>query len=128
MGVKKHRVSVESSDENMEGLLLRKHEWINTTKKASHRSWDRVYAVVKECHIFFYKDQKTYKEADNVTFRGEAAMELLNGKAEIAHDYMKRKHVFRLRLADGGEFLFQAVDEEQMNQWITVINSETNPA
>merc|ERR1712243_6267 len=115
---------LKSSDEKMEGLLLRKHEWINTTKKASNRSWNRVHAVVKEHKIFFYKDQKTYKE--NVTFKGEAALDLLNGTADIAHDYTKKLHVFRLRLADGGEYLFQALDEVHMKLWISVINNQTN--
>lgn len=27
----------------VEGVLTRKHEWESTTKKASNRSWDKVY-------------------------------------------------------------------------------------
>merc|ERR1711962_1531933 len=118
--------SAEESIDEMEGLLLRKHEWINTTKKASKRSWNRLHAVVKDRKMFFYKDQKTCKE--NVTFKGEAALDLLNGTAEIAHDYTKKLHVFRLRLDDGGEYLFQAVDEVHMKLWISVINGQPNPA
>lgn len=54
-------------------------------------------------------------------------MELQGGKAEIASDYTKKKHVFRLKLANGGECLFQASDEEEMTQWIGAINSVTEP-
>jgi len=121
----------ESSDVKIEGFLLRKHTWIITAKKSENRSWNRLYAVVRDRHIFFYKDQKTYMEDHNVTFKDEAAVQLLIAKADIAHEYTKKKHVFRLRLADGGEYLFVSEDEEpeeQMKLWITVINNQTSPA
>jgi len=121
----------ESSDVKIEGFLLRKHTWLITAKKSTDRSWNRVYVVVKDRHIFFYKDQKTYMDDNNVTFKDEAAVQLLVGKADIAHEYTKKKHVFRLRLADGGEYLFVPEDEEpeeQMKLWITVINNQTSPA
>ncbi|XP_045569141.1 spectrin beta chain, non-erythrocytic 2-like [Salmo salar] len=41
----------------------------------------------------------------------------------MAHDYKKRKHVFKLRLGDGKEFLFQAKDETEMASWIHSIHS-----
>lgn len=55
-------------------------------------------------------------------------MELQGGKAEIASDYTKKKNVFRLKLANGGECLFQATDDDEMAQWVNSINSVTEAA
>jgi len=114
-------------DGELEGMLVRKHEWESTTKKASNRSWDRICVVLKGSQIFFYKDQKTYRTRPEETFRGEAAVDLINGTAEVAADYTKKKHVFRLRLANGGDYLFQAQDEEQLNLWVNGINQQAQP-
>merc|ERR1711970_723649 len=112
----------KTSDEELEGMLVRKHEWESTTKKASNRSWDRVCVVLKGTQIFFYKDQKSYKTRPEETFRSELPVDLIGGTAEVAADYTKKKHVFRLRLANGGDYLFQAQDDEQMNVWVNSIN------
>ncbi|NWZ88265.1 SPTN2 protein, partial [Poecile atricapillus] len=37
--------------------------------------------------------------------------------------YRKRKHVFRLGLSDGKEFLFQAKDEADMALWLRAIEA-----
>jgi spectrin beta len=112
----------KSGDGELEGMLVRKHEWESTTKKASNRSWDRICVVMKQSKIFFYKDQKTYRTRPEETFRGEAAIDLLDGSAEAATDYTKKKHVFRLRLANGGDYLFQAHDDDEMTPWVNCIN------
>jgi len=117
----------KSSDGELEGMLVRKHEWENHSKKASNRSWDHVCVVMKGSQMFFYKDQKAYKNAPSVTFRGEAPIDLIKGTAEVATNYTKKKNVFRLTLANGGDYLFQAENEDQMNQWVTGINSQANP-
>ncbi|KAH3857001.1 hypothetical protein DPMN_099598 [Dreissena polymorpha] len=40
----------------------------------------------------------------------ESPMELAGAEVEQATDYIKRPHVFRLRLPTGAEFLFMAKD------------------
>merc|ERR1719347_2168491 len=112
----------ESTDAELAGMLTRKHEWESTTKKASNRSWDKICVVLKGTQIIFYKDQKTYRTRPEETFRSEAPVDLLGGNAEAATDYVKREHVFRLRLANGGDYLFQATSAEQMHNWVTSIN------
>merc|ERR1712241_1516756 len=112
----------ERDGDEIEGMLVRKHEWESTTKKASNRSWDKVCVVLKGTKMLFYKDQKSYKTAPDSLYRGEPAMELVGGKAEIATDYTKKKHVFRLKCANGGESLFQASDDDEMSQWVNAIN------
>lgn len=47
--------------------------------------------------VSFYKDQKTAKSQPDQTFRGEAALELQGAAVEIASDYTKKKHVFRIK-------------------------------
>jgi len=102
----------------LESVLNRKHEWESTTKKASNRSWDKVYVVLRGNNLLFYKDQKNFKTQREAYFRGENPSDLQGSSAEVAADYTKKKHVFRLKLASGGEFLFQAKDDEEVNQWV----------
>merc|ERR1712223_190558 len=117
----------KSGDGELEGMLVRKHEWESTTKKASNRSWEKICVVLKESQIFFYKDQKTYRSHPGDTFKGEMPVDLINCTAEVATDYTKKKYVFRLRLANGGFYLFQAADEEQMDLWVNGINAQAQP-
>jgi len=112
----------KAGDEELEDMLVRKHEWESTTKKASNRSWDRICVVLKTHKIYFYKDQKSYRSRPNETFRAETPVDLLGGNAEAASDYVKREHVFRLRLANGGDYLFQASSGDQLQNWVTSIN------
>merc|ERR1712241_944282 len=114
--------SGERDGDEIEGMLVRKHEWESTTKKASNRSWDKVCVVLKGTKMRFYKDQKSYRSSPDTLYRGEPAMDLPGGKAEIATDYTKKKHVFRLKCANGGESLFQASDDNEMDQWVNSIN------
>merc|ERR1712051_738650 len=55
--------SGERDGDELEGMLVRKHEWENTTKKASNRSWDKVCVVLKGTNLRFYKDQKSYRSS-----------------------------------------------------------------
>ena len=69
------------------------------------RSWNRVYVVLQGTQILFYENQNTYKMAPDQTFNGEGPEELVDasgdvGRAEVALDYTKRLHVFRLRSVD----------------------------
>merc|ERR1712223_1462573 len=82
--------SGERDGDEIEGMLVRKHEWESTTKKASNRSWDKVCVVLKGTSLRFYKDQKSYRSSPDTLYRGEPAMELPGGKAEIATDYTKK--------------------------------------
>merc|ERR1712223_239257 len=111
-------------DGELEGMLVRKHEWESTTKKASNRSWEKLCVVLKGSQIVFYKDQKTYRSKPEETFRSETPVDLIGGVAEVAADYTKKKHVFRLKLQNGGDYLFQALDDEQMNLWVEAINRQ----
>ncbi|TNM85628.1 hypothetical protein fugu_007899 [Takifugu bimaculatus] len=103
----------------LEGLLHRKHEWEGHNKKASNRSWHNVYCVITNGEMGFYKDSKA--AAQGVSYHNEVPVSLKEATCDIASDYKKKKHVFKLRLTDGNEYLFQAKDEEEMSSWIQAI-------
>uniref|UniRef100_A0A3Q2GIH4 Spectrin beta chain n=1 Tax=Cyprinodon variegatus TaxID=28743 RepID=A0A3Q2GIH4_CYPVA len=115
------RGGADSEPENMEGILCRKQEMESHNKKAATRSWQNVYCVLRKGNLGFYKDNKS--AANGIPYHGEVPIRLDGSVCEIAHDYKKRKHVFKLRLADGKEYLFQAKDEAEMSSWIQSIVS-----
>lgn len=83
--------------ETFEGNLVRKHEWENTTTKAGNRSWDKVHCVIRGSQLAFYKDAKTAKSTPDQRFKGEPVLSLRKAVANVAQDYKKKKHVFRLK-------------------------------
>uniref|UniRef100_A0A8D0FW31 Spectrin beta chain n=1 Tax=Strix occidentalis caurina TaxID=311401 RepID=A0A8D0FW31_STROC len=79
----------------MEGFLHRKHEWETHSKKASSRSWHNVYCVINNQEMGFYKDSKA--AASGIPYHNEIPVSLKEAVCEIAVDYKKKKHVFKLR-------------------------------
>ncbi|XP_029703767.1 spectrin family protein isoform X2 [Takifugu rubripes] len=114
-----NRGGAESGPETMEGMLNRKQEMESHSKKAATRSWQNVYCVLRKGSLGFYKDGKS--ASNGIPYHGEVPISLAEAVCEVAHDYKKRKHVFKLRLGDGKEFLFQAKDEAEMSSWIRSI-------
>ncbi|XP_052465156.1 spectrin beta chain, non-erythrocytic 1 isoform X1 [Carassius gibelio] len=111
----------ETLSAQLEGFLHRKHEWEGHNKKASSRSWHNVYCVINNHEMGFYKDNKS--AAQGVPYHSEIPISLKEAVCEVAVDYKKKKHVFKLRVTDGNEYLFQAKDDEEMNTWIQAIQN-----
>lgn len=111
----------EMPSAQMEGFLHRKHEWESHSKKASNRSWHNVYCVINNQEMGFYKDSKA--ASSGIPYHSEIPVSLKEAICEVAVEYKKKKHVFKLRLTDGNEYLFQAKDDEEMNTWIQAITS-----
>ncbi|XP_077320775.1 spectrin beta chain, erythrocytic [Lithobates pipiens] len=105
-----------SSAIQIQGYLLRKHDLEGTLKKAQNRAWSNVYCVLKNNDFFFYKDAKNF--ALNEPLQGEAGLFLGSASCEAVADYKKKRHVFRLRLSDGNEWLLQAKDEVDRQSWV----------
>uniref|UniRef100_A0A1A9URJ1 Spectrin beta chain n=1 Tax=Glossina austeni TaxID=7395 RepID=A0A1A9URJ1_GLOAU len=120
--------SAVAGGEGHEGYLTRKHEWESTTKKASNRSWDKVYTVARGGRLSFFKDQKGYKSNPELTFRSEPVYDLQGAAVEVASDYTKKKHVLRVKLLNGGEFLLQAHDDNEMSQWVAALKIQSDSA
>uniref|UniRef100_A0A3Q3FVE2 Spectrin beta chain n=1 Tax=Labrus bergylta TaxID=56723 RepID=A0A3Q3FVE2_9LABR len=83
------------------------------------RSWHNVYCVINNQEMGFYKDSKAASQG--VPYHNEVPVGLKEATCEVASEYKKKKHVFKLRLTDGNEYLFQAKDEEEMSTWIQAI-------
>lgn len=83
------------------------------------RSWNNLYCVLKPGHLSIYKDAKSFSHS--VTFHGEEPLTLTNSSCEILTNYKKKKQVFKLRLGDGSEYLFQCKDEEELQNWTQAI-------
>ncbi|XP_062051757.1 spectrin beta chain, non-erythrocytic 2 isoform X1 [Lepus europaeus] len=110
-----------SAQEQMEGMLCRKQEMEAFGKKAANRSWQNVYCVLRRRSLGFYKDAKA--AGAGVPYHGEVPVSLARAQGSVAFDYRKRKHVFKLGLQDGKEYLFQAKDEAEMSSWLRVVNA-----
>uniref|UniRef100_A0AAR2LXV8 Spectrin beta chain n=1 Tax=Pygocentrus nattereri TaxID=42514 RepID=A0AAR2LXV8_PYGNA len=78
----------------LEGTLARKHEMEGPNKKASNRSWNNIYCVLKPGQLSAYKDGKSYSHG--VTFHGEDPLSLSNATCEVLTNYKKKKLVFKL--------------------------------
>uniref|UniRef100_A0A8C6XW40 Spectrin beta chain n=1 Tax=Naja naja TaxID=35670 RepID=A0A8C6XW40_NAJNA len=79
----------------LEGYLGRKHDLEAPNKRASNRSWNTLYCVLRNSELTFYKDAKSL--ALGVPYHGEEPFWLKNALCEVAADYKKKKHVFKLR-------------------------------
>ncbi|XP_037652637.1 spectrin beta chain, erythrocytic isoform X2 [Sebastes umbrosus] len=108
-----------------EGMLGRKHDVEGSGKKASNRSWNNLYCVLKPGQLSAYKDAKSF--GHGVTYHGEDPLSLSNASWEILNNYKKKKHVAKLRLADGGEYLFQCKDEEELQRWSQAMEKAVQP-
>uniref|UniRef100_A0A8C5FXD2 Spectrin beta chain n=1 Tax=Gadus morhua TaxID=8049 RepID=A0A8C5FXD2_GADMO len=85
----------EASTNQMEGFLHRKHEWEAPNKKASNRSWHNVYCVINGQELAFYKDSKM--AAQGASYHNQVPVSLQEAVCDIASEYKKKKHVFKLR-------------------------------
>lgn len=132
-----------ASPQRLEAVLTRKHEWESSTKKASNRSWHPLYMVLGDRRLAAYKDKRHERERPGECYHHEAPLELRGASAAPASDYAKRPQVWRLKLANGAEFLFQVSpfafsrsllrsmhdlvlqcrSAEEMNVWIEGINA-----
>uniref|UniRef100_A0A3P9ALQ2 Spectrin beta chain n=1 Tax=Esox lucius TaxID=8010 RepID=A0A3P9ALQ2_ESOLU len=108
-----------------EGMLGRKHDLEATGKKASNRSWNNLYCVLKPGQFSVYKDAKSFGHGS--TYHGEDPLLISNAVWEVLTNYKKKKHVFKLRLEDGSEYLFQCKDEDELGRWSQAMVKAVKP-
>lgn len=114
---RRQRTPADLPPVEIEGFLERKQELQSGGKRATIRSWKTYYTVVCGQLLCFFKDKEGF--VDNVA--AAPPVSLLQAKCSKAADYTKKKHVFRLQLADGAEFLFMAHNEKIMYDWMNKI-------
>lgn len=59
------------------------------------RSWHHVYCVVAQQELGFYKEAKS--AGQGVPYHSQVPVSLQDATCEVALDYKKKKHVFKLR-------------------------------
>lgn len=59
------------------------------------RSWHNVYCVINQQEMGFYKDQKNASQG--IPYHSEIPVSLKDAICEVAIDYKKKKHVFKLK-------------------------------
>lgn len=114
---RRQRTPADLPPVEIEGFLERKQELQSGGKRATIRSWKTYYTVVCGQLLCFFKDKEAF--VDNCA--AAPPVSLLQAKCSKAADYTKKKHVFRLQLVDGAEFLFMAHNEKVMYDWMNKI-------
>ncbi|XP_066281028.1 spectrin beta chain, non-erythrocytic 5-like isoform X2 [Branchiostoma lanceolatum] len=105
-----------------EGTLERKQELQPNGKRSTVRAWKSYYTVISGPLLCFYKDQKEWTQSSTAG----PTIPLQGATCEVAVDYHKKKHVFRLRPCDGSEYLFSAKSHLDMRQWISKVQIQAN--
>lgn len=108
-----------------EGMLGRKHDLEAAGKKTSNRSWNNLYCVLKPGQLSVYKDAKSISHGS--TYHGEDPLSLCNANCEVLTNYKKKKHVFKLRLGDGSEYLFQCKEKKELDLWTQAMEKAVKP-
>lgn len=78
------------------------------------------YATIRGMILYLHKNENGFNGHRHEIFNH--CVRLHHAFAEPANDYKKRQHVFRLRTANFGEFLFQTSEEAEVKKWILAIN------
>uniref|UniRef100_A0AAY4BXA0 Pleckstrin and Sec7 domain containing a n=1 Tax=Denticeps clupeoides TaxID=299321 RepID=A0AAY4BXA0_9TELE len=106
------------------GFLVRKAHADTDGKRTPRgkRGWKSFYAILKGLILYLQKGE--YRPDKQLTDEDlKNAVSIHHSLAMRAADYSKRPNVFYLRTADWRVFLFQAPNAEQMQSWITRINT-----
>ncbi|CAJ0645032.1 4506_t:CDS:10, partial [Entrophospora sp. SA101] len=94
------------------GKLGRKVDMVDGRKKSGIRNWKQYGVILSGSQLMFFKDEAW---PDVI---------LMTAESIAVHDktYKKYPNVFRLVCPKGHQYLFQAENESEMNDWITKIN------
>ncbi|XP_014909798.1 PH and SEC7 domain-containing protein 1-like isoform X2 [Poecilia latipinna] len=106
------------------GFLVRKVHADSDGKRTPRgkRGWKTFYAILKGLILYLQKGEyKPDKQLSDEDLKN--AVSIHHSLAMKASDYSKRPNVFYLRTADWRVYLFQAPNAEQMQSWITRINT-----
>nr|WIM01459.1 non-erythrocytic spectrin beta chain [Limnephilus lunatus] len=102
----------------IEGYLERKHEAGSGGQRAAVRSWRGYHTVLCGQLLCFFRDEMDFSQAKAAA----PPVSILKAECERASDYTKRKHVFRLRCADGAEFLFACTTAAALQDWVAKLD------
>ncbi|KAG9293217.1 hypothetical protein G9A89_010588 [Geosiphon pyriformis] len=117
------------------GRLSRKVDLVEGGKKATGflRSWKEFGVILSGSQLMFFKDSSwfdnqmseflnTLNATKIPVLKPDVILMTADSVAVFDKSYKKYPHVFRLVGPKGQQYLFEASDEEQMNDWIIKIN------
>jgi len=96
------------------GFLERKQQVQSGGKRSTIRSWKTYYTVLSGQLLCFFKDEQDFKESKAAS----SPILIHNASVQMAKDYTKKKHVFRLITPDSSEFLFDSYTEDNQTNWM----------
>lgn len=94
-------------------------------KRSNDRSWRPAWAVLKKSGALFLCKEKK----DNIMIPSVDSypIDLKHSVIQVAHDYTKRKNVFKVNTFSNSEYLFQTCDNEAMMEWIREMQDNSTP-
>ncbi len=94
-------------------------------KRSSDRSWRPAWAVLKKSGALFLCKEK--KDNIMIPSTDSYPIDLKHSIIQVAHDYTKRKCVFKVNTFSNSEYLFQTCDNESMMEWIREMQDNSSP-
>jgi len=94
-------------------------------KRSSDRSWRPAWAVLKKSGALFLCKEK--KDNIMIPSTDSYPIDLKHSIIQVAHDYTKRKCVFKVNTFSNSEYLFQTCDTDSMMEWIREMQDNATP-
>lgn len=121
------------------GLISRKDDSPVTGKRAGARKWKSWSVILTGSQLLFFKDtiwaltlveqiRAARKSSDPTSaprmtsFQPDEVLSVKDCVAIFDREYTGTPHTFRFVMPNSREFLMQATDENQMNEWLSLIN------
>ncbi|KAL7285244.1 hypothetical protein ACG7TL_000338 [Trametes sanguinea] len=118
------------------GLVLRKDDTVEGGRRAMNRKWREWCVLLTGSQLLFFRDSTWANniQAQLGRMNGQVVLqqtslpqpdEMMSVRDAIAvfdKSYTKYPNTLRLVMPDGRQFLIQAQDEKEMNEWISRIN------
>ncbi|KAK9712211.1 hypothetical protein K7432_007295 [Basidiobolus ranarum] len=111
------------------GMLIRKHLFERTSKKAQNRQWKNCFVVVDRGDLKMFKAVKGRLGGDGSELT-DIAMQM--GHISLRHSLTialpspgyspSRPYVFAVQLPNGGVYLFQTGSRDHIQEWVNVCN------
>ena len=96
-------------------------------KRARRRNWTTYWAVLQHPRLFLFKDRGPGPKSTRDLAPKEVVLLTANSFVDVASDYKKRRHVFRLLPVPGTELLFEARDDADLDRWLHAVVSCVQP-
>ncbi|CAK5279968.1 unnamed protein product [Mycena citricolor] len=120
------------------GVLHRKDDTLEGGKKSANRKWKSWSVILTGSQLLFFRDPawavgllaqaqsphspETQFIYPQTAFKPDELMSVKDAIAVFDKSYVKHDHTLRLVMAEGRQFMLQAADDREMNEWISRIN------